>query len=203
MVRQGATVREVNPRLTAHQRRQGRERSKTDRVDALAIARLVQQEHAHLPAVQRDDASAMLAVQVAARDGLVADLTALRNQLHQHLVQLESVRSGPWPQLTTAQGVARLTTFLLSEGDAFLQAHAQQVRMLATRMQLAMAQIAQLRTEIEAMSASWTEPLQAIVGVGCWRRSWAVGCLPVTPTWRCTRGWPRCRHPAAGTCGTA
>src|SRR5665811_1206722 len=61
LVRAGELVVEVNPRLTAGMRRGGRERGKSDRLDALAVARVVAQEGAALPAVQPDDASAVLA----------------------------------------------------------------------------------------------------------------------------------------------
>lgn len=166
LVREGAAVREINPRLTARRRQQGRDRGKTDRVDALAIARLVGQDQQELPVVHPDDASAVVAVQVAAREGLVADLTALRNQLHQHLVQVEPIRKGPWPRLTTAQGVAALLTLTVPDGHALLAAHARQVRLLATRMRLVMEQIEMLTHEIEAGSLAWTGPMQEMVGVG-------------------------------------
>lgn len=165
LVQDGALVLEVNPRLTATMRRGSRQREKTDRTDALAVARVVQQEQAALPVVQAVDTSAVLAVLVAARDALVAEITAMRNQLHQHLVQLEPVRTAPWPPLTTVVGVTSLTTFTV-EADALLTVHALQVRQLATRMVLAMAQAAVLKTEIIAQAATWTDPLQEIVGVG-------------------------------------
>jgi transposase len=95
----------------------------------------------------------------------VADLTALRNQLHQQLVQLEPARQGRWPRLTQARGLTQLSTLTVPDGNALLAAHALQVRLLATRMLLLMAQIETLTQEIETVGAGWTEPLQEIVGV--------------------------------------
>jgi transposase len=166
LVTAGIAVREVNPRLSAAMRRGSRSRSKSDRLDALAIARVVQQEGATLPAVQEDDATAVLAVQVAARDGLIAEITALRNQLHQHLVQLAPVQNAPWPPLTVRREVAMLVDYSVPGSDARLAAHATQVRLLASRMVLAMDQADILKREIAATSGDWTAPLQAIVGVG-------------------------------------
>lgn len=165
LVEAGVAVREVNPRLSATMRRGSRQRSKSDRLDALAIARVVQQEATTLPAVQADDATSVLAVQVAARDGLVAEITALRNQLHQHLVQLAPVQTAPWPRLTVRQEVERLVGYTAT-GHALMAAHATQVRLLAARIVLAMTQAEALGQEIAAASAGWTAPLQAIVGVG-------------------------------------
>jgi len=165
LVGHDTAVHEVNPRLTATMRRGSRQQSTSDRRDALAIARVVQQEPT-LPVVQAEDATAVLAVQVAAREDLVGDLTALRNRLHQHLAQLVPVR-GPVPTHLTARSViAELATGTVPEADVLMQAHATQVRLLATRMLLAMDQLAELSAEIARLSAGWTAPLQAIVGVG-------------------------------------
>lgn len=165
LVQAGCTVHEVNPRLTAAQRRVSRQRGKSDHADALAIARVVGQEPT-LPVVQAADATAVLAVEVAARDALVGELTALRNRLHQHLTQLTPLHPAPWPTLTTAAGVATLTDFTVPGADALAQAHARQVRLLAARMVLTMTQLAEMTTTIAAHSAGWTAPLQAVVGVG-------------------------------------
>lgn len=166
LVRQGAVVWEVNPRLTAQARGQGRIRGKNDRVDAVSIARVAQREGTTLPQVQVDDASAVIAVHVAARERLLGDLTAMRNQLHQHLVQLEPIRTGAWPRLTSVRGVMALRDLAVPGGDALVAVHALQVRLLAERMLLAMEQIDRLTHEIEEHSRAWTGPLQAIVGVG-------------------------------------
>jgi len=165
LVASGQTVYEVNPRLTAAQRRVSRTRGKSDATDALAIARVVQQEPS-LPVVQSVDATAVLAVQVAARAALVGDCTALRNRLHQHLAHLRVYRATPWPKLTSRTGVTALTDLQLPDADALAQAHAQQVRLLTQQMLLVMAQIDELTRSIETLSTGWTAPLQAVIGVG-------------------------------------
>ena len=165
LVAAGQTVHEVNPRLTAAQRRGSRRRGKSDAADALAIARVVQQEP-HLPMVQAEDATAVLAVQVIARDRMVHDLTALRNRLHQHLTQLRPVLPTPRPTLTSQAGIAALVDLQIPAGDAMVQAYTQLVRLLAAQMLLVMAQIAELTATIAALCEAWTAPLQAVTGVG-------------------------------------
>jgi transposase len=161
----GSTVMEVNPRLTATMRRGSRQRSKTDRTDALAVARVVAQEQDALPAVQTDDATAVLAVLVAARDAAVGDATALRNQVHPHLVVLAPLRAEPWPDLTTRKGVATLVELSLATTTALQAASLLLVRQLATRLLSALEQADQLKTEITHQCADWTAPLQEMVGV--------------------------------------
>jgi len=165
VVQTGHAVHEVNPRLTAAMRRSSRARGKSDRLDARAIARVVQQDPS-LPVVRAEDATAVLAVQVSARDGLVGEITALRNRLAQHLVQLAPVHDLPWPPLTKRTAVATLVDLRVPDADALMQAHASQVRLLVARILLAMDQVAALTAEITRLSAGWTAPLLAIVGVG-------------------------------------
>lgn len=83
LIRTGTTVVEVNPRLTATMRRGSRPRGKSDRLDALAVARVVRQEDTALPVVGAEDRTTVLAVLVAEREAALADATRLRNQLHQ------------------------------------------------------------------------------------------------------------------------
>jgi len=166
LVQEGATVFEVNPRLTATMRRGSRQRTKTDRTDALAVARVVAQDQATLPVVQVADASAALAVLVAARDAVVADATRLRNRLHQHLAVLKPVCIGSWPSLTDMAAVAGLVRLELAVTQAVQAAHLLLVRQVATQLLAAMEQAAHLKQEIEHQSQAWTAPLQEIVGIG-------------------------------------
>lgn len=111
LVTAGEPVVEVNPRLTAGMRRGGRARGKSDRLDALAVARVVAQEGAGLPTVHPDDASTVLAELVADRESARAEATRIRNQLHQVLARLGGVDARPWPDLTDSDAVATLTTY--------------------------------------------------------------------------------------------
>src|SRR4051794_30171028 len=83
-----AAVREVSPQRTAQYRRRGRTQDKTDQADALAIARLLLAEGAHLPAIPRDDVSTELRLRSDHRDNLLVDRTRLINQLHAQMLQM-------------------------------------------------------------------------------------------------------------------
>jgi len=100
-----ADVREVSPQRTAQYRRRGRTQDKTDQADALAIARLLLAEGAHLPTIQRDDGSTELRLLSDHRDNLLVDRTRLINQLHAQMLQLDPgyrARSGA---LTARRGL--------------------------------------------------------------------------------------------------
>ncbi len=84
-----ATVHEVSPQRTAQYRPRGRTQDKTDQADALAIARLLLAEGAHLPQVQRDDVSTALRLLSDHRDNLLVDRTRLINQLHGQMLQID------------------------------------------------------------------------------------------------------------------
>jgi hypothetical protein len=83
------TVAEVNPRWTAPGRRRARQPGKHDRLDAPAVAFLVWREAATLPQVMADDETARLDLLVTEREGVPAEATRLRNQIHQLLLQLD------------------------------------------------------------------------------------------------------------------
>ena len=88
LLAQGASaVHEVRPQRTAQCR--GRTQDKPDQTDALAIARLLLAEGAHLPQVQRDDVSTALRLLRDHRDNLLVDRTRLINQLHGQLLQID------------------------------------------------------------------------------------------------------------------
>lgn len=165
LVRGGAAVVEVNPRLTATMRRGSRPRGKSDRLDALAVARVVQQEGAALPTVVPEDATAVLAVLVAEREAALAEATRLRNQVHQHLHQLGAVDPRPWPDLTNRDAVARLCTYDAPGTDPVVAARALAVRHLAQRLVLALAQATALAQAIATQAHATVLPLEAICGV--------------------------------------
>jgi transposase len=166
LVAAGEPVVEVNPRLTASMRRGSRRRGKSDRLDALAVARVVAQEGEALPRVQPDTAATVLAELAADRASAVAEATRLRNQLHQVLHQLRPVDARVWPDLTKPATVATLTDYRAPEGDAHAAALAIRVRHLAARLQLALDQAAATTAAIEALAQPALGPLDALCGVG-------------------------------------
>ena len=165
LVRTHASVVEVNPRLTAGMRRGGRARGKSDRLDALAVARVVQREGNALPAVQPDDARAVLAVLVADRDGALAEATSIRNHLPQQVHQLSAVDTRAWPELTDAAQVATLSAYPAPTADPVVAARASVVRRLAVRLELVLRQAAEARQAIETLARRDLGPLLERKGV--------------------------------------
>ena len=98
---EGVNTVEVPPQMTAQARRQQRTRQKTDRLDALAIARVAARED-DLPAPRCDEATDDLRSLVFYRRELVEARTAQINRLHADLIQL---RPGYHKQLG-AEGLA-------------------------------------------------------------------------------------------------
>lgn len=167
LVAAGERVVEVNPRQTAAMRRAGRERGKSDRLDARAVARVVAQDGDRLSLVPPVDVSAQLAVLVAERDSNLQRATQLRNQLHQLLLQLDPAYEQTWSALTAPATISALTTYPAQPADNPLrQTYAASVRRLATQLQLVLAQAATLKGEIEALARQHLQPLLAISGVG-------------------------------------
>jgi transposase len=165
LVTHDETVVEVNPRLTAGMRRGGRQRGKSDRLDARAVARVVAQEGDALPAVRPDDASAVLAELAADRASAVAEATRLRNQLHQVLHQLSAVDGQAWPDLTKAAFVAPLGAYRAPTGDVLTESRAIRVRHLAARLQLALVQAEATTAAIADLARPHLGPLDALCGV--------------------------------------
>lgn len=165
LVTAGEPVVEVNPRLTAGMRRGGRARGKSDRLDALAVARVVAQEGAGLPTVHPDDASTVLAELVADRESARAEATRIRNQLHQVLARLGGVDARPWPDLTDSDAVATLTTYQPPTADPLAGAQVMRVRHLAARLALALRQAEATQRAIVQLSRPHLGPLLAVCGV--------------------------------------
>jgi len=110
LVEADATVYEVNARWTAAGRRRARTPGKSDGLDAHAVALVVWREAGTLPPVTADDATGVLDLLVAERDGVVAEATRLRNQLHQLLLQLDPDYRRGIPSLKTQQGLRGCAT---------------------------------------------------------------------------------------------
>jgi transposase len=77
----GEQVVFVPPKLMAGERRGGRERGKSDPIDALAIARLALREEGQLPAARLDEQVLEVRRLTDYRDGLVAERTRVVNRL--------------------------------------------------------------------------------------------------------------------------
>jgi transposase len=83
----GESVVRVPTRLMAAERRAGRERGKSDPIDALAVARAALREPG-LPVAQLDGDARRLRLLVDHRDDLVAERTRIQSRLRWHLHEL-------------------------------------------------------------------------------------------------------------------
>jgi transposase len=164
LVAAGATVYDVTPRLTAAGRRRARRPAKTDRLDAQAVARAVQQEQ-HLPAVTADDETAVLDLLVTERDDLLAEATRLRNRLHQVLLQVDATYQARLPKLRTKAGLRAAEAYPLPDEDGLGRQRVEAVRRLAQRLRLVVEQAKALAEQIEARARPRWAALTEVCGV--------------------------------------
>jgi len=87
LLRAGAAVIRVPPKLMAGARRSSRERGKSDPIDALAVARAALRED--LPAATLDGPDREVRLLVDHREDLVAERTRAQNRLRWHLHELD------------------------------------------------------------------------------------------------------------------
>jgi transposase len=166
LVSQAERVCEVNPRWVAERRSRLRRSAKTDHTDALAIAQLVQREGDQLPPVAALDPSSLLQVLTHERTSLVAEATALRNQLHAALLQLDPDYHRQLPPLTARRTIVGLSAYQPSADTPDAWVRASQVRRLAERLLLVLTQTAIVTAELERRAKVVATPLHTICGVG-------------------------------------
>ena len=111
----GESVLFVPPRMMAGERRGGRERGKSDPIDALAIARLALRENLDLPVAHLDEVTRPLRLLTDHRDALVKDRTKMTCRLRWHLHDLDPglapaarALSRPAPRRALATALAAL-----------------------------------------------------------------------------------------------
>lgn len=167
LVATGAVVLDVNPRLTAGERRGSREREKSDRLDARSVARVTAREAAALPLVPAEDGTSVLALWTQERAQLQREATRLRNEAHQVLTQLDPAYQATLGDLTTEDAGARLAAYQHPDPtDVLGQARAATVRRLGERMRLATEQLASVTAQLEAVGRTQLAELDALYGVG-------------------------------------
>ena len=165
LVEAGEAVFEVSPRWTAEAGKSARRPGKSDALDALAVARLVLQDAATLPAVGAEDETAVLDLLTTERDAAVAEGTRLRNQLHALLLQLDPEYRAPLPALDTKAGLAALEGYTAASPRRLDQERAAAVRRLAQRLRLAVDQAAALAKQIGAQVQTSCVALTRLCGV--------------------------------------
>lgn len=151
----------VAPHLMAAARRTGRERGKSDPIDALAVARAAQREP-NLPTATHDPISRDLKLLTDHRDRLVTQRTALINQARWYLHELDPEFDDPSASLTAAIHQKRTAAWLKRQSGILAEVTAEYV-----------ADIAALTVRINTVAKKITvivDPvsveLQQIVGCG-------------------------------------
>lgn len=165
LVTHGELVSEVNPRLTAAMRGRSRRPDKSDRADALAIARLLLQEAAQLPRVQPVDERSPLAVLTRERETLRTDLVRNRNRLHAELVRVEPTYRQRVGKLTTRAGLEAVLAWAGSERDELAELQLQTAQRRARRLLALQDDLATVDAQIRAHSRQRCAPLTAIYGI--------------------------------------
>jgi transposase len=152
LAERGEAVHEVNPRWTAQRRRSARRPGKSDRLDALAVARLLREEAATLPVVPPEDPAAATA--------------QLWSRLHALLLLCDPQYPRYVPRLTTQKGLAACLAYTAPGDGPLARARERAVRQVAAQLALLVDQERELRAALEALVAARFAPLQDIEGVG-------------------------------------
>ena len=159
----GEQVVFVPPKLMAGERRGGRERGKSDPIDALAIARLALREGKGLPTACLDERTRPLRLLTDHRDALIKDRTAMVNRLRWHLHDLAPDLAPAARALSRPAARRRLAAALatLPPSPSRRIAAAQ-----LARTQHLSAEIDALAAELAPLVAELAPALLAVPGVG-------------------------------------
>lgn len=159
-------VVEVNPRLTAAERRRARKQDKNDRLDAQAVAMAVLRHEDELPQVleEGEHVAAVLKELSRQRRRVMSQLARLRDQLHDQLFHLDPDYKKRFPRLVKLETVQQLERFRC-EGTLLHQVRAEGVRHTAAALRVQMERAAQLTRQIEQLGTRY-EALGQIEGVG-------------------------------------
>lgn len=165
LVEADEVVFDINPRWTAERRRGARNTSKTDRRDAKAIASVVREEALNLPRVLPADETGVLDLLTSEREAAIVEATRLRNQIHAHLMRIDSEYQAHMPSLKSQAGVNALLDYTSPLRTALEEQRAFVVRRLAQRLQLALLQADELEAQINEIVEVRYLPLTKLCGV--------------------------------------
>ncbi|GAC62942.1 IS110 family transposase, partial [Gordonia sihwensis] len=157
----GQSVVRVSPHLMAAHRRTGRERGKSDPIDALAVARAAQREP-DLPVASHDQISRDLKLLTDHRDHHVVQRTSSINRLRWHLHELDPEFLGDTADLTTVLAQQRIRAWLGERSGVLVEIAAE---VLADVMDLT-ARIKKLDKRIDAVVTPVSSALREIDGCG-------------------------------------
>jgi transposase len=160
LLREGFSVVEVPPQLTALARRHERNHAKTDPIDALIIARTVLRD-ADLPAVRASGPVEDLRDLVHYRRELLAERNRQAGRLHSDLEQLCPGYQSRVGKLTTKIQLDRARRLLVGMSTA----RARLARKRIIRLREIFAEIDQVTRELTTLAREWAAALTEIPGV--------------------------------------
>jgi transposase len=177
LVAREEVVYEVNPRLTAALRKRNRRRGKSDDLDSQAIAQAVRQEGYVLPQVRPTDATAVVRLLTEEHADLQAEVTRVRNRLHNQLHLLDPAYQQRWGALQQAATLERLTVLTIPNPDPMMAARLGQVRRLARQLLVLEEQRAELARDLEQEARQHYQALTSLSGVGLLTAAMLAGYL--------------------------
>lgn len=157
----GEAVLRVSPKLMADARRVGRERGKSDPIDALAVARAALREP-DLPTAQLDGPSREVKLLLDHHDDLVAERTRRENRLREHLFELDPDWEIPAGALSRLVWLRRVGHHLHSRTGTV----AMLARDLTNSLHALTVSISALERELEKRVRALVPNLLALAGCG-------------------------------------
>jgi transposase len=159
----GERLVRVPPRLTAPQRRRGRSRGKSDRIDALAVARAALQEPQLDGPRAGEETLRELKLLVDHRDDLVAERRRCQQRLRWHLHELDPSLYVPLGALDRTVWLDRLARQLARREQT---TQARIARDLLARCRALTRSIAELDRDLDARTTAIAPRLLALPGCG-------------------------------------
>lgn len=157
----GEAVLRVSPMLMADARRVGRQRGKSDPIDALAVARAALREP-DLPIAQLDGPSREVKLLLDHHDDLVAERTGKENRLREHLFELDPELEIPAGALSRLVWLRRIKRHLHSSTGTV----AMLARELTDSLHALSVRISVLERELEKRMRALVPNLLALAGCG-------------------------------------
>lgn len=170
LLRAGEAVVRVPPQLMAVERRGGRERGKSDPIDALAVARAALREP-NLPVAQLDGPARQVRLLVDHREDLVHERTRIQSRLRWHVHELFPELVIP-PKALRRQHVLADLERRLAEVDGTVAAIATE---LVVRTRELTIRINELEREITALVVPMVPILLTLSGCGALTAAKLVG----------------------------
>jgi transposase len=180
----GEAVVRVPSRLMAETRRTGRQRGKSDPIDALAVARAALREPG-LPVAQLEGISRDVRLLVDHREDLIGERSRLQNRLRWHLHELEpGYPVGPLDRTATQR---KLETRLASHGGRVAELAREQLG----RIRELTPRIKQLEAELGQLVRPLVPTLLALQGCGVLTAAKIIGEVGNISRFRSTAAFAR------------